>query len=531
MEIITKRLIDKVEQVNDYLGHKIEQEPNYHNFIQELRLTITNFQQTKLKIKFVSQFVTLAEQLTQISQQQFTNRSFYQFQAFSDFSNIDNILEDCDLLCLVRDSQANISQLDRKLIQQASKRNIRQTILNVQRVEEKSNKINTGNCTCVHTWLTKQNYHHVKLFFFSLNSAEKGNFSEEINDYYCFIERLLCNREAELEARLNRVISQKVSQLLTQYKKSIWQQIKQTKVNLNSKQQEYSRQKSTLLGQKNKNKQKNRFNSLKQKILQEKINIVNPFIPDSLIYKVSQLVNKSEVSLIKENQQEYLYLIIKEKDFSQRLNTTVINLCQQELAKWAAEKWQEINQIYTSTFFDRYPTIQQTELQSIDKDLVAPNFELTNFVSLPILEESNKTIFDYHFLESSRFRLIVAASFGLILFCLTGRFIGFIFFIFQILNLLTGKDVRTTKLKQQTKGLQKNLDNKYQSLVRFLADRASHLIISALETKNQTYQEIIDELTAESTEKLAELKQLINQYQEKLNSLKQDEVEILSLLD
>ena len=91
--------------------------------------------------------------------------------------------------------------------------------------------------------------------------------------------------------------------------------------------------------------------------------------------------------------------------------------------------------------------------------------------------------------------------------------------------------MRTIKLDRQTKALQKNLENKYQSLVRFLTDRALHVVLSALENKNQKYQEIIDNLTAESTEKLTELKQTISQHQEKLHNLKQDEIEILSLLE
>ena len=530
MEVITKRLIDKVEQIHDYLSHKIEQEPNYHDFIRELKLTITNFQQTKLKIKFVSQSVTLAEQLKQISQQQFENRTLYQFQTVSDFTNINNILEDCDLLCLVRNARASISKLDRQLIQRATKKNICQTILNVQIIEDKNNKICTSNFPCIHTWLTKQEYHHVKLFCLSFNSAEKWNFSEQINDYYCFLKSLLCNRESELEARINQIITKKVSQLLSQYKKSVWHQIKQTKINLCSKQQEYSQQKSNLLFYNNNNKQQNSLKNLKQKINQEKIKIVNPFIPESLIYKVSQLVDKAEVSLIKEDRQQYLQLIVKQKDFSQRLITVTLALCQEELTNWIAESWKEINQVYAPIALDSYTNIDKTKIESLDEFSVAPNFELTDFVSLSLLEESSKTIFDYHFFESSWFRLVIAVSFGFILFFITGKFFGFIFFIFQVINLLTGKDVRTVKLKQQTKGLQKNLDTKYQSLVRFLADRVLHIIISALENKNQKYQELIDNLTEESAEQLTQLKQKISQHQEKLHNLRQDEIAILSLL-
>ena len=527
MEVITKKLVNKVEQINDYLVDKIEREPNYHDFIQELKLIITNFQRTKLNIKFVSQFVTLAEQLKQISQQKFTDRSLYQFQTVADLSNIDKILEDCDILCLVCDSQTNIFQLDKKLIRRASKRNICPTILTVERFKDESHTALPNNYNSIRNWLTRQNYHHVKIFFLSLNLEQNCNLSEQINNYYYFLEKLLLNHEAKLEASINQIIAQKVTQLLTQYKKAIWHQIQQTKIDLRNLQQEFSQHKTSLLLQDNQNKLKN----LKQKISREKINIVNPFVSDSLIYKVSKLVDRSEVSLLKESRQQYLHLIIKEKDFSQRVITVVVDLCQEELANWVAEKWQEIERIYAPIALESHPELNQTRLELINEYSVAPHFELTDFVSLSVLEESSKTIFDYNFYESSWFRLIISASFGLILFFFTGKFFGFIFFIFQILNLLTGKDVRTIKLDRQTKALQKNLDNKYQSLVRFLTDRALYVIISSLENKDRKYQEIIDSLTEESTEQLTELKQIISQHQEKLHNLKQDEIEILSLLE
>ena len=530
MEIITERLINKVEQINDYLGNKIAQEPSYQDFIQELKSTIVNFQETKLKIKFVSQFVTLAEHLKQISQQQFTARSFYQFQTVADLTKIDNILEDCDLLCLVCKSQANISKLDKQLIRRANQRNICQTILNIHRVEGKSNNINKSNFSSINTWLTKQKYYQTKLFYLSLHQENSCDISEHINDYYYFLERLLVNCEAELEARINQALNRKASQLLSQYKKSIWQQIKHKKQELENQQKYYSQEKSDLMLRKNKNKRQKKFKQLKQSIHQEKINIVNPFIPDSLIYRVGELVDQSEVKLLQENQEQYLQLIVNEKDCTQRLSTVVINLCQEELANWVEEKWQEIYQIYAPTRLDNDLNFTQTEPEYNNEIIVKYNFDLANFVSLSLLEQSSQTIFDYCFFDSSRFRLAVAIAFGLILYFLTGRFLGFAFLIFQIINFFTGKDVRTKKLKQQTKELKGKSASQYQSLVRFLTDRASYMLILALENTNQNHQECIDSLKEESEEQLKELKQIISLHQDKLHNLRQDEIEILSLL-
>ena len=539
MKLITERLINKVETINNYLADKVEQEPSYHHFIQKLKSVITELKQTKLKVKFVSRSATLAEQLKQISQQQITDRAFYQFHTASYQTKIDKILENCDLLYLVRDSQLSISNADKRLIRRANKANICQAILNVERIENDNSIIRENNVNCIHTWLTEQEYHHIELFFLSLNHESNSNSLGQINDYYYFLERLLLDSKVKTEARITKEIITKVNQLFNKQKQLVWQQVKQGKQALEQQHQEHSQRKTSLLLPKNKRQQQNIFKELRQKINQKKIDIVNPFIPQSLIYKVQQLVNQSEVTIIEEKQEKYLYLVIKQKDYSQRLITKVINLCQEELTQWVEEEWKAINSFYVESSVDNYRDINQTELESANESpgisepfslTVTPSFELTNFVSLSVLEESSKTHFDYHFFESSRFRLVVAMTFGLVLFSLTGRLFSFIFLIFQVINLLTGKDVKTMKLKQQTKELKRNLDSKYQSLVRFLTDRALHIIVSALEEENQKYQEHLDNLIKENEEKLTQLKQTISQDQERLNNLKQDEIEILSLI-
>ena len=47
MAIITTSLSKKIEQINNYLENKIEQESHDPNFLQELKLTIINCQKLK----------------------------------------------------------------------------------------------------------------------------------------------------------------------------------------------------------------------------------------------------------------------------------------------------------------------------------------------------------------------------------------------------------------------------------------------------------------------------------------------------
>ncbi|MGK7953078.1 MAG: hypothetical protein AB4368_30905 [Xenococcaceae cyanobacterium] len=532
MAIITTSLSKKIEQINNYLENKIKQELHDPNFFQELKLTIIHCQKIKLKIKFVSQLVDVTQQLQQLSQPKFAEHLSCKVQTVTDITNIDRVIENCDLLCLVRDSHSRISQLDKQLIHKASKTNICQVILDVQKIENNKEIITTKPRSNIHTWLTKQGYNHIQLILLPLHYDENNDLSKQINDY-SLVEQLLFIHKTQLEARLNQTFTLKFSQLFTRQKKSIWERIKQKRLYLNNQ-----RQKSHLASKKNQAKQQNKIRKLKEKILQEKITLTNQFSYDSLIYKVSQLVDRSEASLFKENHQQYIHLIIKEENISQRLNTVAIELIQSELDNWIGNNWQEINRIFNASIFtDNEDNLTQNELQSSQKlneyphfDEVSLTFDLTNFVSLPLLEENSKIIFDYRFVDSSRFRLSVTVTFSLILYFSTGRLFGFAFVIFQIINFFTGQDFRTKKLKQQTKELKKKLTNQYQSLARFLADRACHTLILAVENIDRAYRDEIDRLTEESAEQLALLKSRINEHKKRLSYLKQDELEILSLL-
>lgn len=531
MTIITTSLSHKIELLNNYLVDKVEQEPNYYDFIQELKATVIAYQKSKIKIKFVSQFVNLVEQLQLISQQQFTEQLLCHFHIVADVKKIDNILEDCDLLCLVRDSHSSISRLDKQLIQKADKANICQAILNIQRIENSNYEIEEKHSTSIHTWLTKQKYAHIELFCLPLYPQKKDNLSEQIDDYYLF-KKLLSSYESQLETRISQTITLKLNLFFASQRKSVWYEIKQKKLDLNNQQQICYQQKSYLLLPKSKQQRQGKIKKIKDKIHQEKITIINSFSYDSLVYKVSQLVEQSEANLFKENQKRYIQLIVKQQDISQRLSTVVINLCQEELDNWVEEKWQEIERIDELNFWKTHGNLFDfdDELESIQKLSLVPNFELSNFVSLPLLEESSETIFDYCFLDSSEFRLAVTLALGLVLYFFTGRLFGFAFLVFQMINFLTGKDVKTQKLKQQTKELKRKSASQYQSLVRFLVDRASYTLVLALENKNQNYQEIVDRLTEESETQLTQLKQTISEHKDKLHDLKQDEMEILSLL-
>ena len=295
MAIITTSLSKKIEQINNYLENKIKQELHDPNFLQELKLTIIHCQKTKLKIKFIGQLVDVTQQLQQLSQPKFAEQLSCKVQTVTDITNIDRVIENCDLLCLVRDSHSRVSQIDKQLIHKASKANICQVILNVQKIENNKEIITTKPRNNINTWLTKQGYNHVQLIFLPFHYDENNDLSKQIKDY-SLVEQLLSIHKTQLEARLDRTFTLKFSQLFARQIKSIWERIKQKRLDLNNKQQNFHKQKSHLLSPKNKTKQQNKIKKIKEKILQEKITLTNQFSYDSLIYKVSQLVDRAEAS-------------------------------------------------------------------------------------------------------------------------------------------------------------------------------------------------------------------------------------------
>lgn len=260
---------------------------------------------------------------------------------------------------------------------------------------------------------------------------------------------------------------------------------------------------------------------------------------DSLMYQVQQAIEKSEILESKENNKTYLYLIIKEKQYSQKLSTYIISLCQQVLSHWFEQEWDKLNSLNNESNLYQFLKQTEPELKSINsltpkitncQLLSKPSFEINDFIAISILEETSKTLLDYHYSQSTWFRLTVALIIGLIIFLVTSKLFGFIIIVFQLINLFTAQNAKTIRIKQQTKELKRIVDGKYQSLVRLLCDRAGQILITTLEEASQQYQIELDAIASKADEQLNEVKQKINSYKDIINQLKQDQAEIEKLL-
>ena len=116
------------------------------------------------------------------------------------------------------------------------------------------------------------------------------------------------------------------------------------------------------------------------------------------------------------------------------------------------------------------------------------------------------------------------------LFSGTGRYIGFMIIIFQIISLITGQNIRQTKLKQQTKELKRLAERNYQSLVRIMVTHIGQTLTINLDRQCQQYQDEWQKAIATAQNKLDELKQSSDLYKTRVERLNQDKDRLRDLL-
>ena len=250
--------------------------------------------------------------------------------------------------------------------------------------------------------------------------------------------------------------------------------------------------------------------------------------------------------MIKVEKQTYLSPVVKTNNLSETLYLYLANFYQSKFNSWLEQEVQEIANTYADGGLNNLRKKIKNELKLLaslcDRKIkLIPGklikFELHNFVSLAILKENSQTSFEYHYNQSTWFRLFFCVTIGLSIFLITkilfgvGRYFGFAILLFQFINLLLGQDVKTLKLKQQSKELKRNLDSQHKTLIRFLADRVVQDLIAALDNEHQAYQQQIDAIAQIADNKLLEVKNTINQHQKDINSLQQERQKVLSLLN
>ena len=345
------------------------------------------------------------------------------------------------------------------------------------------------------------------------------------------------NRYPKFKQQANRTINR----YFEREKQIIWQNIARRKdVYLLGKNPEQIQQIINQLPHRCNRLVQNNLRVYKQYNNQNKLDLINPFLSNSLMYRVQNAIQEAEIVDEKTQHKTYLRLVLKNKIYSEQIHTYVMNICQQSLATWLTQEWQNIETNYNNGGLSKLQQQIQSEVHplanlcqeiTLDRTIIEPSLQINDYICSSALADNSKIPFDYHYTQSTWFRLLVAIIIGTIVYVVTGRLFGFILLFVQFVNLLTGQDARKIRLRQHTKEIKRILDGKYQFLIRFLVDKVIQDIAIALDEIDRNYQEQIDSITQEASKRLQQVKQEIIHDREKIDELKKTHLKLQKILD
>ena len=532
-----QRLVSRLKRVKDFLEQNVKHQPTYPDLIATLE-SIGDRLNSKLTIKIVSPSATLAANIQAQHESNEELRSLYKFETVSPIRQLQQILENCDLICLIYQKRHEIRQHHYKLIELAQKRGVDLLIL-VQR---------EGDLAEYSDW--QKNLNALADCLLALPFDPIIDFDSP-EDLAVFQRSLIDLATVVNQNRLQRIegdLVREIKRFFHHQTTSCWQAIKQTNAR-------YCAEKPLYLYQQQFNQNKQALNQFRQQLIRdikqdlnhEKTDLLNPFIVGGLIFDLQQLINSTEAKIAIETEQTYLYLALTEFPQQPFIHDYVLELCQQRINEIISDRWSKINSEYASGGLQQLLEKSNRELNEIQpllgepKVIVStarqPSLDIEQIVDRDCLKIASRIPFDYSFTQSSWFRLFISALVGTAiyvstwLFLGTGKYIGFMIIIFQIINLITGQNIKKAKLKQQTKELKRIVDRKYQSLARTMVSYLSQTLIVALDRECQLDREEYSEAIAIAQSKLDELKQSNEQHKSNVDKLKRDRGEIMTLFD
>lgn len=517
MGLVDNNFTNQLTQAIKYLSQKTDKYETYIELINKLKSIQEKIANYQIKVTIVSEQQKIIDIVKNLSLE--SQPKNYVVTSIAISTPINEIIQNCDLILLVLDSTKSITSKEDRLIQRAI-----------------SSKISLGIIVKQNTFKQHHDFNLAKKYQTELNVLnflENNSIVERYNSFFA----LLFNKSISYKLlNFKQDTIKTINHYFETNKKITWQQIQQRKdLYLLGENPDKIQQIINQLIHRCNRLTQNYLRVFKQNNNQNKLNIINPFFGDSLMYRVQNTIQDAEVISQKGKQKTYLRLLIKHNNNTQAIHTYVMEVCQQSLETWLDSEWHNINTQYNDGGLNRLQQQLQLEIQPLGnlspeatllQPEIKPQLQLENYICLSALENNSKIDFDYHYVQSTWFRLLVAVSIGTVIYLLTERLFGFILLLVQIINLITGQDTKSVRLRQQTKELKRIVDGRYQFLVRFLTDNLVQEIAIALDGINQDYQEQITNIIQSATKKLQEIKQDINTEREKIDELKKSHQKI-----
>ena len=532
------KLINRIDRAKDLLKQNIDPQLD-DDSIATLESIGDCLQHRKLVVKIVSPSPSLAAGLVTKHRANENLRSLYEFQAVAPISQIHDILQHCDLICLIYEKKHSIREHHYKLIELAQKQNIDLLIL-VQKSKFDPEPEIYSNWQQDLATLSDRLLTLPFDYFIDLDCPEQFDLHQRsLIDLATVLDN---NRTLRMENAIVEATKSFFARKIT----NLWQSIQQVNAEyfagepLHLYQQQFRQNTQTL----------NQFRQqlvrdIKQAIEREKTGLLNPFTVESLIFNFQQLINSSQTKIVTQAKQTYLCLVLA--DFPQQplLHEYVLDLCQQRVDYILENLWSKTNYVYGDGGLNALVELSNRELNQIEKLIDSeseiilhvntkhPSLKIEQFIDPYCFRINTRIPFDYNFAQSSWFRLFISALVGTAIYLSTwlylgtGKYIGFMIIIFQIINLLTGQNIKKAKLKQHHKELKRIVDRECQSLVRTVINHLTQTLIVAVERECQ-YQQEYTQAIAIAQNKLDRLKQVNESHKSSIEILKRDRDKIIA---
>lgn len=534
----SEKLVESLEKSKNYLIKNSKSEAGYEKLINQLDRKIDFLRENrKLGIKLVSTSSDLVLKLKAKSEANTQLRSLYSFEAVFPFKNIPKIVKNCSAIFAIFRSNQTITQHHHKFFAFAAKKNISLYILVVR------SKSNNPDITLAE-YIKSQHSLNKSHFSLPINTFVDLDDLYNIKSFQQFlIERVTTLHSKFIQDNHNNIIRD-IEHFFDSQNVASWRAIKEIKKHYLQEREVHNYQQQVLTKTFSKINQakQNKIIYIKQKINQLKSEYLNPFMPNSWIFELQQIIEQSQIKLVKEKSETYLYPIINNGDRSEYLHSYILNLYQQQVIDTLSSQWSKINYVYADGGLDRFINKTNEKIEAIDlvnsseKELPKiilnpepfPELTLSKIIDPKCLQINSKLVFDYNFTQSTWFKLLMSSLIGITIYLVTkayfgeGKYIGFFILFVQIINIITGQSAKKTRLKSHKKELQRILNNKYQILTRLIVEQMTQTLIISLDKKNKEINMEIDAIAELAQEKLDRIRQDIEQHHLRKNKLGRD---------
>ena len=542
MNFINPDLNQKLQAINQYLTQRLTHYPDYQTLIDDLNTAIKSGQSPPITVTLIGHSKVLVEDIKSLTEEKAKFGSWCKLQTTTLPNNLEKVLRKCELLCLVKDGTKPVSRSEKKLIKKLATANVTGycLILTKNTNLSENSSLKAIEFRSLSNYIAEKKLQNITSYFLPQELLKSIDSSQELEEYSNFLESFLESCSIKIKQKNQEYFSEKIQDYFETNKAQCFSQIQEhRRIFIGGQRLDEFKQKINQSYNQINQTIQNTFRNIKQEINQEKIQLTNPFLYDTMMYRVQSAIQDATVIEYKDKNKVYLSLAIKNKDYNQLLHSYILELCHQELNLWLEKQWEildndsetgKINEL-TKTIKQKLefinPLLPQITISNIENRF---SFEISDYVSFSLLEENNKIPFDYHYSQSAWFRLTVVLFVVAMIFIFTNKIFGFIILFIQLLNLLTGRDPKKMRLRQQTKEMKRTMDSKYQFFVRFIADKFLQNFCQYLEEESKQYQEEVNLIVEQAKEELEQLKLKIDYLKEQIAVLKEDQAEVTKIL-